>query len=73
MYKLILISLTLMLTACEGFKFQGTMCDSMQPGQVSTECHPYSEEEAAEASFSPKQREEDPVEYQKDEPVEFKE
>ena len=69
----ILMSLAFLLMACEGFKFQGTMCDSMQPGNVSTECHPYSEEEAAEASFSPKEREEDPVEYQKEEPVEFNE
>ncbi len=66
-----LISLSFLLLGCEGFKLQGTMCDSMQPGQVSTECHAYSEEEAAQASESPKKKKEDVVKYKKEEPVEY--
>jgi hypothetical protein len=45
-----LISFVLLLTACEGFKFTGSMCESLQPGQVSTECRTYDEEEAQKAS-----------------------
>ena len=48
--KLLAVGLSFLLMGCEGFKFQGTMCDSMQPGQVSTECHAYSEEEAQKAT-----------------------
>jgi hypothetical protein len=40
----------MVLTGCEGFKLTGTMCESLQPGEVSTECRPYSDEEAAKAS-----------------------
>ncbi len=71
-YKFILISVAFLLMGCEGFKLQGTMCDSMQPGHVSTECHPYSEEEAAEASKSPKDKQEEDIEYQKEKAVKFK-
>jgi len=48
--KYIIAFLPLFLLGCEGFRFQGTMCDSLQPGEVSTECHAYSEEEAEKAS-----------------------
>ena len=33
------------------FKFNASMCESLQPGQVSTECQNYNEEEAAKASL----------------------
>ena len=39
------------LLGCEGFKFNAAMCESMQPGQVSTQCENYNEEEAAKASL----------------------
>jgi len=45
-----LISFVFLLTACEGFKFTGSMCESLQPGQVSTECRAYDEEEAQKSS-----------------------
>lgn len=35
---------------CEGFKLTGSMCESLQPGQVSTECRAYDEEAAQKAS-----------------------
>lgn len=38
------------LIGCEGFKFTGSMCESLQPGAVSAECRAYNEEEAAKAS-----------------------
>ena len=69
--KYILISISLLLMGCEGFKLQGTMCDSMQPGQVSTECHAYSEEEAAKASESPVQKIDDDIKYKKSKPVKY--
>jgi len=47
---LFLIPLLFCLTGCEGFRITGTMCESLQPGEVSTQCVPYSEEEAAKAS-----------------------
>lgn len=48
--KLSLIFLSLLLMGCEGFKFTGSMCESLQPGQVSSECRAYDEEEAQKAS-----------------------
>lgn len=51
--KYILIIISFLFLGCEGFRFQGTMCDSLQPGAVSTECHAYSEEEAEKASEAP--------------------
>jgi hypothetical protein len=47
---LYLLPLLFCLGGCEGFIVTGTMCESLQPGEVSTECRPYSEEEAAKAS-----------------------
>ena len=44
------ILLSFLLTGCEGFKLTGSMCESLQPGQVSTECRAYDEEEAQKAS-----------------------
>ncbi len=46
----LLLLLSFFLTACEGFKLTGSMCESLQPGQVSTECRAYDEEEAQKAS-----------------------
>lgn len=39
------------LLGCAGFKFNASMCESLQPGEVSTQCENYSEEEAAKASL----------------------
>ncbi len=48
--SLLLIPLLFCLAGCEGFRLTGTMCESLQPGEVSTQCVPYSEEEATRAS-----------------------
>lgn len=52
--SLFLLSFLFCLTGCEGFRLTGTMCESLQPGDVSTQCVPYSDEEAAKASEPPK-------------------
>jgi hypothetical protein len=44
------ILLSLLMMGCEGFKFTGSMCESLQPGQVSNECRAYDEDEAQKAS-----------------------
>jgi len=49
-WSLFFVLLSFFLTGCEGFRLTGTMCESLQPGEVSRECRPYSEEEAAKAS-----------------------
>ena len=46
----VLILFSFVSMGCEGFRLTGTMCESLQPGEVSTQCVPYSEEEAAKAS-----------------------
>ena len=51
---LLLISFVLFSGGCEGFKFTGSMCESLQPGQVSRECRAYDEDEARRASEPPK-------------------
>ena len=61
----------LLMMGCEGFRLQGTMCDSMQPGEVSTECRAYSEEEAAKASESPAQKIDNDVKYKKSKPIKY--
>ena len=48
--KYTLLIITFFLIGCEGFKFTGSMCESLQPGAVSAECRAYNEEEAAKAS-----------------------
>lgn len=48
--RYLIFCISLFLTGCEGFRLTGSMCDSLQPGEVSTECSPYSEEEAEKAS-----------------------
>lgn len=48
--KSMILILSLILTGCEGFKLTGSMCESLQPGEVSAECRAYDEEEAAKAS-----------------------
>jgi hypothetical protein len=50
MKQVILAVSALFFLGCESFRLQGTMCDSLQPGEVSTECKPYSEEEAQKAT-----------------------
>lgn len=47
---LVFVLLSLLFMGCEGFRLTGTMCESLQPGEVSAECVPYSDEEAAKAS-----------------------
>ncbi len=51
---LLMISFAVLSVGCEGFKFTGSMCESLQPGQVSSECRAYDEEEARRASEPPK-------------------
>ncbi len=48
--KYFIVIVSIFLIGCEGFKFTGSMCDSLQPGEVSTECRAYNEEEAEKAS-----------------------
>lgn len=50
MKSVLAIVLVMLVSGCEGFKLTGTMCDSLQPGEVSTECRAYNEEEAQKAS-----------------------
>jgi len=45
-----MVGLSFSLTGCEGFKLTGSMCETLQPGEVSAECRAYKEEEAAKAS-----------------------
>ena len=49
--KYTFIFIAFMLMGCEGFKFNASMCESLQPGEVSTQCQNYNEEEAAKASL----------------------
>lgn len=56
--KYLLLIPLLLLMGCSGFKITGRMCDSLQPGQsISSECRPYSDEEAEKASIPPKEEE----------------
>lgn len=48
--KYFILVISLFLMGCEGFKVSGRMCESLQPGEVSSECRAYNEEEAEEAS-----------------------
>lgn len=48
--KYLVLVIPFFLIGCEGFKFTGSMCESLQPGAVSSECRAYNEEEAAKAS-----------------------
>ncbi len=48
--RYVLVSVAFLFMACEGFKFEATMCDSLQQGEFSTECRAYSEEEAQKAT-----------------------
>ena len=48
--KCLLVCVSLLLVGCEGFKFTGAMCESMQPGQSLAECRAYDEEAAEKAS-----------------------
>ena len=50
----ILLGTAFFFMACEGFKFTGTMCESLQPGQALSECQAYDEEAAQKASVPPK-------------------
>lgn len=46
-----LIIFSFFLLGCEGFQINGSMCDSLQPGEVSTECRNYNDDEATKASL----------------------
>jgi len=48
--KCFVLVLFLFFMGCEGFRLTGSMCDSLQPGEVSTECRAYNDEEATKAS-----------------------
>jgi len=48
-YQILVFSFFLL--GCEGFKFNARMCESLQPGEVSTKCENYNEEDAAKASL----------------------
>jgi len=48
--SIITLVLGLFLSACEGFKLTGSMCESLKPGQVLSECKSYNEDEAKKAS-----------------------
>ncbi len=48
--KYFILVISLFLIGCEGFKVSGRMCESLQPGKVSSECRAYDEKEAEEAS-----------------------
>ncbi len=48
--RYVLVGVAFLFMACEGFKFEATMCDSLQPGEVSIQCRAYSEEEAQKAT-----------------------
>lgn len=59
--RLVFISSTvfllgLFLSACEGFKLTGSMCESLEPGQVLSECKAYNDEEAKKASLPTKNK-----------------
>ena len=69
--KYILVLLPILFLGCEGFKFQGAMCDSMQPGEVSTECHAYSEEEAKKASELEVKKNSECIKCNESKPVEY--
>jgi len=45
-----IMGFSFIVMGCEGFKLTGSMCETLQPGEVSAECRAYKEEEAARAS-----------------------
>jgi len=47
----IFISVSFLLLGCTGFRLTGTMCESLQPGEVIRECQPYDDDAAAKASL----------------------
>lgn len=49
--KYFIIIFSFFLLGCEGFKFNASMCESLQPGEVSTECRNYNDDEATKASL----------------------
>ncbi len=51
LFKGILLLVVLIFLGCESFTINGSMCNSLQPGQVSTDCRVYNENEAAKASL----------------------
>ncbi len=54
--RLLVWSFVLFCLGCSGFHITGTMCESMQPGELMSECRAYDDEAAAKASLP----EEDP-------------
>ncbi len=51
-----IVSIGIFLSACEGYRLTGTMCESLEPGQVLSECKAYNEEEAQKASVPAKNK-----------------
>ncbi len=71
--KVVLLSVfVLLVTGCEGVKLTGSMCDSLQPGEVSTQCRTYSEEEAKQATEHKVNEEGACLECQKAEKIEIR-
>ena len=51
-----IVGIGMFLSACEGYRLTGTMCESLEPGQVLSECKAYNEEEAQKASVPTKNK-----------------
>ena len=66
------LGMSVFLTACEGFKLTGSMCESLQPGEVSAECRAYNEEEAVKASEPEKDKSGECLKCEKPEEVEIR-
>ena len=61
-----------LLLGCEGFKLTGTMCDSLEPGQVLRECQPYNDEAAKNASLPPEDKSGECLECNRPEKIEIR-
>ncbi|HIC44031.1 MAG TPA: hypothetical protein EYO73_06985 [Sulfurimonas sp.] len=49
--KYLVLIVSFFLLGCEGFKINASMCESLQPGEVSSECRNYNDDEATKASL----------------------
>jgi len=45
-----ILALSFVLMGCEGFRLTGSMCEKLQPADISAQCVEYDDEEAAKAS-----------------------
>ena len=70
--NILLLCTAMFFVACEGFKFTGTMCESLQPGQSLSECQAYDEEAAEKASVPPKEDSGECLECNKAEKLEIR-